>query len=79
MLSEPYLINEVKVDWITFARVGKWFLFTFTEAPRMGFFYFYFYFILISVFLLLGRSPMVEVKLRMYVDLGPFRTIGIHV
>jgi len=36
MLIEPYLINEVKIDWITFARVGKWFLFTFTKAPCMG-------------------------------------------
>ena len=31
------------------------------------------------VFLLLGRSPMVEVKLRMYVGLSPSRTIGNHV
>jgi hypothetical protein len=40
---------------------------------------FLFLFILNPVFLLLGRSPMVEVKLCMYVDLRPSRTIGIHV
>ena len=41
-----------------------------------SFFIFYF---LNPVFLLLGHSPMVEVKLHMYVGLSPSRTIGIHV
>ena len=47
-----------------------------SNEHRLLFFIFIFF---NPVFLILGHSPMVEVKLRMYVVLCPSRTIGIHV